>query len=166
MRVEKDFKDFVSIFNKYHVQYIVVGAYALGYHGIPRATQDLDLYVRPNQRNAAKIARALEQFGFTGLDQRDLAEPGKVVMLGRPPMRIDLLTRISGVTWEAAWKNKMHGTYGGQDIFIIGSNELIVNKRAAGRTKDLADLEALVKKSTKLAAKRKTRKNGNAQGTR
>ncbi|HVN82737.1 MAG TPA: hypothetical protein VMW38_27385 [Terriglobia bacterium] len=163
MRIEKDFKDFVSLFNKYKVQYIVVGAYAVGYHGIPRATQDIDLYVRPNQRNAVRIARALEEFGFTGLDQRDLIEPGKVIMLGRPPMRIDLLTRISGVTWEAAWRNRESGDYGGQNIPIIGLKELIANKRAAGRAKDLADLEALTKRPSRRIGKPKTKDSDREQ---
>lgn len=143
MRFEKDFRDFVCLLNKHEVEYLMVGAYALGYHGVPRATQDFDLYVRPTPKNAARIARALEDFGFTGLDQRDLSEPGKVIMLGRPPMRIDLLMQISGVTWETAWKNKVRGSYGERPIFVIGRKELIANKRASGRTKDLADLEAL-----------------------
>jgi hypothetical protein len=158
MRIEKDFKDFVRLFNQHKVQYIMVGAYALAYHGLPRATQDFDLYVRPTPQNAAKIARALEEFGFADLDRRDLSQPGKVIMLGRPPMRIDLLTRISGVAWETTWKNKVRGTYGDQPVFIIGRNEFIANKRATGRTKDLADLEALgetpANKSRQSAAKK------------
>ena len=143
MRVEKDFEDLVRLFNGRKVEYLMVGAYALGYHGVPRATQDFDLYVRPTPENAVRIVRALEEFGFVGSDQRDLSEPGKVIMLGRPPMRIDLLTRISGVSWQTAWSHKLRGTYGKQSLFVIGRNELIANKRASGRTKDLADLEAL-----------------------
>jgi hypothetical protein len=143
MRVEKDFEDLVRLFNGHKVEYLMIGAYALAYHGVPRATQDFDLYVRPTPENAVRIARALEEFGFAGVDQRDLSEPGKVIMLGRPPMRIDLLTRISGVNWQTAWNPKLRGTYGKQPLFVIGRNELIANKRASGRTKDLADLEAL-----------------------
>ena len=149
MRFEKDFRDFVCLLNKHKVEYLIVGAYALGYHGVPRATLDLDVYVRPTPKNAAKIAQALEEFGFVGVDQRDLSKPGKVIMMGRPPMRIDLLTRISGVTWETAWVNKQSGRYGEQLVFIIGKNELLANKMASGRTKDLADLEALGKAPAK-----------------
>jgi hypothetical protein len=115
----------------------------LAFHGVPRATQDFDLYVRPTSKNAARIAEALEEFGFVGIDQQDLSEPGKVIMMGRPPMRIDLLTSISGVRWDHAWKNKVSGRYGAQPIFVLGKKELISNKRTIGRTKDLADLEAL-----------------------
>jgi hypothetical protein len=143
MTFEKDFRDFVCLLNRHEVEYVLVGAYALAYHGVPRATQDFDLYVRPTPQNAARMARALEEFGFVGLDQRDLSRSGKVIMLGRPPMRIDLLTRISGVTWATASANKLSGTYGDQLVFIIGKNELLANKKASGRTKDLADLEAL-----------------------
>jgi hypothetical protein len=143
MRIETDFEDFVRLFNNHKVEYLMVGAYALAYHGVPRATQDFDLYVRPTPKNADKIAQALEEFGFEGLHQQDLLEPGKVIMMGRSPMRIDLLTSISGVRWATAWKNKVRGRYGAQPIFVLGKNELIVNKRATARTKDLADLEAL-----------------------
>jgi hypothetical protein len=150
MKFEKDFRDFVSLLNKNDVEYLIVGAYALGYHGVPRATQDLDLYVRPTPKNAAKIVRALKEFGFAGLDEQDLSEPGKVIMMGRPPMRIDLLTRISGVSWETAWANKLTGRYGEQP-------ELLANKAASGRTKDLADLEALGKPPAKRTAQLKQR---------
>lgn len=143
MRIEKDFRDFVRLFNTHKVEYILVGAYALAYHGLPRATQDFDLYIRPTLQNALKVAQALEEFGFAGLNRRDLSRPGKMVMLGRPPMRIDLLTRITGVTWQTAWKHRVLGTYGDVPINIIGKKEVIANKRAAGRIKDLADLEAL-----------------------
>ena len=85
MKFEKDFRDFVCLLNKHEVEYLVVGAYALGYHGVPRATLDFGVYVRPTPENAAKISRALEEFGFVGLDRRHLAEPGKVIMMGRPP---------------------------------------------------------------------------------
>jgi len=159
MKFEKDFRDFVCLLNKHEVEYLIVGAYALGYHGVPRATLDFDVYVRPTPENAAKISRALEEFGFVGLDRRDLAEPGKVVMMGRPPMRIDLLTRISGVSWETAWANKLSGTYGEEPIFIIGKNELLANKAASGRTKDLADLEALGETAAKKPGQlRRTRR--------
>jgi hypothetical protein len=143
MRLETDFEDFVRLLNKHQVEYLIVGAYALAFHGVPRATQDFDIYVRPTSKNAAKIAEALEEFGFEDIDQQDLLEPGKVIMMGRPPMRIDLLTRISGVRWDHAWENKVSGRYGAVPIFVLGKNELISNKRATGRTKDLADLEAL-----------------------
>jgi hypothetical protein len=117
MRIEKDFEDFIQLLNNQNVEYLMVGAYALAFHGVPRATQDFEVYVRPTSKNAAKIAEALEEFGFEGIDQQDLLEPGKVIMMGRPPMRIDLLTSISGVRWDDAWKNRVRGRYGDQPIF-------------------------------------------------
>jgi hypothetical protein len=119
MRIEKDFEDFIQLLNNQNVEYLMVGGYALAFHGVPRATQDFELYVRPTSKNAAKIAEALEEFRFEGVDQQDLLEPGKVIMMGRPPMRIDLLTSISGVRWDDAWKNRVRGRYGDQPILSL-----------------------------------------------
>src|SRR5262245_39196321 len=143
MRFESDFEDVLRCFNAHSVEFLVVGAYALAHHGIPRATQDLDLYVRPTWENAQRVVEALESFGFSGLDQREVATPGKVIMMGRPPMRIDLLTRITGVTWDEAWEGREALNYGKQQVFVIGRHQLIANKAATGRTKDKADWELL-----------------------
>ena len=143
MRFESDFEDLIRCFNLHSVEFLLVGAYALAHHGIPRATQDLDLYIRPTPENARRVVQALESFGFAGLDEEVAATPGKVIMMGRPPMRIDLLTRITGVTWDEAWEGREALNYGEQQLFVIGRRELLANKAATGRTKDKADWELL-----------------------
>ena len=143
MRFESDFEDVIRCFNQHSVEFLLVGAYALAHHGIPRATHDLDLYVRPTPENARRVVLALESFGFSGLQEHEAATPGKVIMMGRPPMRIDLLTQISGVTWEEAWSGRESLNYGAQQLFVIGKQELLANKASTGRTKDKADWELL-----------------------
>ena len=135
-----------SRFQKHLNQHrIVVGAYALAYHGAPRFTGDLDLYVKPCEENARRIVSALTDFGFgsLGLGIEDFTTPGKVVQLGVPPVRVDLITSITGVSWEEAVAGHAAGTYGDLPVPYLGKAELMRNKRALGRKKDLADLEAL-----------------------
>jgi hypothetical protein len=148
MEVQKDFKELLESFGRNGVEFLIVGGYALAFHGAPRFTGDIDLYVRPSGPNAGRILEALEQFGFggVGLSKADFTEPGKVVQLGFPPVRIDLITSLAGVTWEEAWSGRNEGDYGGAPVCFIGRAEFLRNKRAAGRTKDLADIEALGEK--------------------
>ena len=142
MRFETDFEDVIRCLNQHSAEFLLVGAHALAHHGVPRA-QDLDLYIRPTPENARRVVQAVESFGFSGLDEQEVATPGKVIMMGRPPMRIDLLTRISGVIWDEAWVGRVPVNYGQQSLFVIGKQELIANKAATGRTKDKADWELL-----------------------
>jgi hypothetical protein len=145
MEIQKDFKELLALFNANRVEYIVVGAYALAFHGVPRNTGDLDLLVRADHANAARVMESLRAFGFgsLGLTEDDFVQRDRVVQLGVPPVRIDLLTSISGVTWEDAVTGRESGTYGDVPVFYIGRNQLVANKRAAGRARDRADLEAL-----------------------
>ena len=145
MEIQPDFRDLLELFNKHEVEYLVVGAYALAFHGVPRYTGDLDIYVHPSHDNATRVLAALRDFGFGGLDitRSDLAKPGQVVQLGVPPVRIDILTSITGVSWEEATGGKLTGTYGDVPVSYIGRGEYVTNKRATGRRKDLADLESL-----------------------
>jgi hypothetical protein len=145
MNIHADFKALLELFNAQRVEYIVVGAYALAYHGAPRYTGDMDVYVRPTPGNAARVLSALEAFGFgsLGLTTTDFEKEGQVVQLGVPPVRIDIITAISGVTWAQADAGKVSGTCGGFPVFFLGREEFSMNKRASGRKKDLADLEAL-----------------------
>lgn len=145
MLVAPDFKELLALFNAHRVEYIIVGAYALACHGAPRFTGDLDVYVRPTVDNAHQILAALDAFGFgsLGLTVADILKPDMVIQLGVPPVRIDLLTSLSGLTWEEAWAGKVAGVYGNVPVWYLGRNEYIRNKRACGRKKDLADLEAL-----------------------
>ena len=145
MEAYKDFKELLELFNAKGVEYLVVGGYALAFHGAPRYTGDLDLYVRPTPGNGDRIVAALADFGFAslGLKQEDFVQPDQVVQLGVPPIRVDMITSIDGVTWEEASAGKVQGEYGGVPVYFIGRTEFLRNKRAAGRQKDRADLETL-----------------------
>ena len=145
MEAEPDFKELFALFNKHKIDYIIVGSYALAYHGAPRFTGDIDIYVRPTQQNATRIIAALTSFGFgsLGLKAEDFQKPEQVVQLGVSPVRIDLITSITGVTWEQASAGKVSGKYGDEDVHYLGRDQYAQNKRAIGRKKDLADLEVL-----------------------
>ncbi len=145
MDVPRDFSELLALFNAHHVDYLIVGAHALAYHGAPRYTGDLDILVRPDPENAGRILRALDAFGFgsLGLTAEDFTAPDNVIQLGRAPVRIDLVTSITGVSWEQAAAGKVEARYGDLTVHYLGKKELIQNKRALGRKKDLADLEAL-----------------------
>lgn len=145
MEVQQDFRDLLALFNKHGIDYLVVGGYALAFHGAPRYTGDLDVFVMPDPANAGRIMRALAEFGFesAGLTPADFEQEGKVVQLGFPPVRVDIITSITGVTWEQARSGRMEGHFGDVMVYYIGRKEFIANKRALGRYKDLADLEAV-----------------------
>jgi hypothetical protein len=145
MDVPKDFRDLLALFNAHGVEYVVVGAYALAFHGAPRFTGDMDILVRPSSNNAQSVLAALAEFGFQfpNLTADDFQKPDMVIQLGVPPVRIDLITAISGVTWEEAAAQKEPGLFGDVPVHFLGRRQYIQNKLAAGRRKDLADLEAL-----------------------
>ncbi|RJP93672.1 MAG: hypothetical protein C4518_05665 [Desulfobacteraceae bacterium] len=145
MEVQKDFKELLELFNVHHVDYLIVGGYALALHGSPRYTGDIDLLIKPDQKNAERILKSLDAFGFgsIGLREEDLTTPEKVIQLGYPPVRIDIMTSLSGVSWEEAYNGRVSGRYGDIQIFYIGREQLILNKKTTSRKKDLADLEAL-----------------------
>ncbi len=145
MDVHPDFRELFVLFNKHEVDYLVVGGYALAFHGAPRFTGDIDILVRPEPRNAGRVVDALTEFGFgsTGLTREDFTAPGQVIQLGVPPVRVDLLTSLTGVSWDQAAASRTPGHYGDAPVFFIGRKEFIANKRALGRKRDLADIEAL-----------------------
>jgi len=145
MEVQEDFKDLLKLLNDFNVEYVIVGGYALAFHGAPRFTGDIDILVKPHSQNAENIIKTLEAFGFgsLGLTKEDFVKLDNVIQLGVPPVRIDILTSISGIDWEAINTGKESGTYGNLPVYFIGLQELIVNKKASGRKKDHADLEAL-----------------------
>ena len=145
MDLETDFKELLELFNARSVEYLIVGAYALAQHGIPRYTGDLDILVRPSADNAVRVMEALKAFGFgeIGLARQDFEKAGNVIQLGVPPVRIDIVTSISGVSWEEADGERIEGRYGDIAVGFLGREQIIANKRASGRKKDLADLEAL-----------------------
>jgi len=143
--LNKDFKEFAGLLNSTGVEYLVVGGYALAAHGHPRYTGDLDLWISPTEYNVGKLLDALNQFGFgeLGLRADDFLTPGTIVQLGYPPSRIDLLTAIDGVEFDPCYARRTVMNIAGVNLPIIGLEEFRANKRAAGRAKDLADLEAL-----------------------
>lgn len=145
MPLQKDLREFIESLNSRHVEYLVVGAFALAFHGVPRSTGDIDLLVRPSPENAARIEEVLVQFSFAspGLSAADFIEADQVIQLGHPPNRIDLLTSITGVGFEEAWAARVAGNLHGVPVRFISRDCLIQNKRATGRTRDIADLEAL-----------------------
>ncbi|MBC7247231.1 MAG: hypothetical protein H5T73_05580 [Actinobacteria bacterium] len=145
MEVQQDFKELLALLNEHEVEYVIVGAYALAFHGAPRFTGDLDILVHPSRENAQKIMSALRDFGFgsLGLSPEDFQKSDYVVQLGVAPVRVDFLTSLTGVTWEEADAGKVSGTYGDVPVSFLGREQLVANKRALGRKRDLADLEAI-----------------------
>jgi hypothetical protein len=145
VETQPDFKELLALFNDHAVEHIVVGAFALAFHGAPRFTGDIDLYVHPTSENAERVIRALAAFGFvsTGLSAEDFVRSDRVVQIGVPPVRVDLLTSLTGVSWEEAARGKMPGMYGDVPVFFLGREQYVRNKKAIGRKKDLADLEAI-----------------------
>ena len=145
MELQPDYRDLLALLNAHSVEFIIVGGYALAFHGAPRFTGDLDILIRANPENADRVMRALEEFGFgsTGLKAEDFLSPDKVVQLGVPPVRVDLLTSLTGVGWEEAFSGRVPSKYGDVPVYFMGREQFVANKRALGRKRDLADLEAL-----------------------
>ena len=145
MDVQPDFRELLALLNAHKVEYLIVGGYALAFHGAPRFTGDIDVFVRPESANASRVIEALAAFGFQfrDLTAADFEKPNNVVQLGVPPVRIDLITSLSGVSWEEAEDAKEPGVFGDVPVCYIGRREYIKNKRSSGRKKDLADIEAL-----------------------
>lgn len=145
MELQKDFKELLELFNKHKVEYVIVGAYALAFHGCPRYTADLDILIKPESNNAKKIIEAIKEFGFGSLNLtvEDFSSREKVIQLGVPPIRIDILTSLTGLTWEQISSNRAKGKYGDISVYFIGKDELVINKKVLGRYKDLADIESI-----------------------
>jgi predicted nucleotidyltransferase len=145
VKLADDLREFVALLNSTRVEYLIVGAHAVGYHGYPRYTGDIDVFIRRSPENAARVASVLEAFGFgqLGADAETFQKPDMVVQLGRPPNRIDILTQISGVEFDDAWAGREDALLDGIQVPMIGRDALLANKRASGRPKDLADLREL-----------------------
>jgi len=145
MTLSKDSREFLESLNFRGIEYVIVGAHSLAFHGRPRYTGDLDILVRATPENAAKLVDLLNQFGFahSGFKESDFTQPEKLIQLGRAPNRIDLLTSITGVTTEQALASKVEAELDGIPVFILSKDALIRNKRAVGRPQDIADLTML-----------------------
>ncbi len=145
MALSKDWLEFVESFLLEKVEFVVVGAFALAFYRLPRQTGDIDLFVGSSGENPDRICRAIERFGFgsLGLSPDDFRMEGQVIQLGRPPGRIDVLTGISGVTFDEAWNSRIMGPLNGTVVPYLSLPLLIQNKKASGREKDLLDVRML-----------------------
>jgi hypothetical protein len=143
--LNEDLREFIGLLNSLGVDFLIAGAHAVAFHGHPRYTGDIDILVRPTASNASRLVEVIRQFGFAemGLKEADFTAPERVIQLGYPPNRIDLLTSLSGVTWEEAEASAVAAELAGIPVRFLGRPELIRNKRTVGRTQDLADLEHL-----------------------
>lgn len=143
--MNRDFVELLRAFIAADVRFLIVGAYALALHGRPRATGDLDVWVDATPGNAARVMRALREFGAPTeqLSESDFAAPGIVYQLGVPPGRIDILTDLTGITFAGAWPDRLERPFGDIDVPFIGRAAFLENKRATGRAQDLADIEGM-----------------------
>ena len=145
MRLSSDLREFLELLNAGGVDYLVVGAHSLAFHGRPRYTGDLDVLIFPSEANAERLVERLTEFGFADSDftASDFTESDQIIQLGRPPNRIDLLTSLTGVTNDEAFAGKVGAAIDGVPVFFLGKKQLIQNKRAVARPQDLADLAEL-----------------------
>jgi hypothetical protein len=143
--VNNDFNALLRAFVAHKVDFLLIGAHALALHGAPRFSEDLDVWVCPTPQNATRVYNALVEFGAPMLDvtEADFARDDIVYQIGVAPIRIDVLTSISGVSFDQAWPNRVAVRYGDTEVSIIGRDDLLANKLATARPKDLADVEAL-----------------------
>ncbi|HEY0174284.1 MAG TPA: hypothetical protein VGB98_24925 [Pyrinomonadaceae bacterium] len=138
-----DFREFLRLLNSHGVRYLLVGGYAVGYYGYPRATADIDIWVETGAENVAKLVSALAGFGFAGVEPELFAKDERVIRMGVPPLRIELLTGVSGVKFDDCYPARTVATLDEVEVSLIGLKDLKANKAASGRYKDLNDLEHL-----------------------
>jgi hypothetical protein len=148
MKINSEFSELLSLLGQHRVRYVIVGGWAVVHHSEPRYTKDIDIFVEASEANCRRLKRALEQFAgpLPELTIEDLMDRQRVIMMGRPPTRVDLLKSIDGVRFETAWKNRIRVQAGPVRANFISRQDLIRNKRASGRPQDLLDLEGLKRK--------------------
>jgi hypothetical protein len=147
--MQSDLREFIGLLNSHGVEYVVVGGHAVAFHGYPRYTGDIDFLVRASEENASRIVAVLEAFGFS--EAREfravLTQTEKIIQLGRPPNRIDILTSASGVDFEEVWSRAISARLDGLPVRFPDLRSLLTNKRASGRPKDLADVDELERRT-------------------
>ncbi len=145
MNIQQDFKELLALLEEHGVDYMIVGGYAVAFHGFPRFTKDIDIFFDASSGNVEKIVQTLEQFGFpkTELDKALFSTEGNIVTFGVAPVRVDFLNQIDGVDFTGAKQSRVRGKYGNLEVFFIGKDDLIKNKKSTPRTKDKADIEEL-----------------------
>ena len=147
MTLDQDFEDFVFLLNKYEVSYMIIGGYALAFHGRPRHTGDLDIWIDVSETNAQKMIGVINEFGLgsLGLNTADFLQKGIITQIGYPPLRIDILNEIDGIEFAEAYPNKLIIDIDGLPISYISLDDLIKNKQVSGRQRDLSDITELNK---------------------
>jgi predicted nucleotidyltransferase len=145
MPLSSDLREFVELLNSRGIDYVIVGAHSLAFHGRPRYTGDLDILIRSTSNNVEKLTGLLKDFGFaeSGFTEMDFTQAEQVIQLGRSPQRIDLLTSLSGVASDDAFATKIAAELDGLPVYVLSKEALIQNKRAVGRAQDLADIDSL-----------------------
>jgi len=145
MIIHDDLKDLLHILNANNVEYVIIGGYAVAFHGFIRATKDIDILFRNSSNNITQLIKALESFGIPNesIDKNLFSEFGRIVRIGTPPMMVELINGIDGVSFEEVWKNKVLGKYDTENIFFISLTDLKKTKHASGRPQDLRDLKEL-----------------------
>ena len=143
--LNRDFKEFIQSLNGNQVRYLIVGGYAVAFHGHPRYTKDIDIWIEMTEENSENAIQALEQFGFgsLGLKKEDFLIPDQIIQLGYPPSRIDLINTLSGVDFASCYASRLQIPIDGVQVNFIDLENLKKNKQASGRHQDLADLESL-----------------------
>jgi hypothetical protein len=151
MRLDKNLREFIELLNSANVEYVVVGAHAVGFHGHPRQTGDIDFFLAINPQNAQSVMDVLVRFGLgsLGLVAADFLVPDTIVQIGYPPNRIDLITGISAVTFAEAWASRVESTIDGVPVHLISYDLLLRNKLASGRPKDSGDAHHLQKRANR-----------------
>lgn len=159
IELERDWSEFLSALISHRVRFLLIGGHAVAGHAEPRVTEDLDVFVEPTLENAQKLREALHDFGFGSVAPpiERLAQPNKVFMLGRKPWRIDILTGISGVTFEEAWPGRVEAEFVKMPLYVIGREALLKNKRASARDKDLRDIAMLEEQAPRRTSTPKAR---------
>jgi hypothetical protein len=147
MKVEKDYEEILKLFNSHRVKYCIIGAFAVAFYARPRYTKDIDILIDSSPENAERIIRALAEFGFEDLDlsEDDLCQEGNIIQLGYEPLRVDIVTSLSSISFNQVWKNKVSADYGREKVHFIGLDDLIQTKKQSSRPQDKVDLDLLVK---------------------
>ena len=145
MNIQPDFKELLALLEKHQVEYMIVGGYAVAFHGYPRFTKDIDVYFENSDKNINKIISALIEFGFSAdeLFPDVFKKPGNIITLGVAPVRVDFLNEIDGVCFTEVKTHRVRGKYGDVDVYFIGKEDLLKNKRSTPRTKDKVDAEEI-----------------------
>jgi hypothetical protein len=145
MNIQKDFEEFLKLLNKKKVEYVVVGGYAVAFHGFVRATKDIDILFHNSKQNIQRLKFVLNNFGFPADSLSDVvfSEQGKIIRMGVLPVMIELINVISGVSFKTAWKNRVTGVYGKTKVLYLSKPDLLKNKKASGRPRDLIDVDEL-----------------------